>query len=48
MSQHDHGHVVMPAIPAPPLIVIQAELLLELLIVLLDLPAALHQPDQPA
>src|SRR5471032_2213934 len=39
MGQHDQRHVVMPAAPTEPLIVIQPEFLLELLIVLLDLPA---------
>ena len=38
MGQHDQCHVVVPAAPAAPLIVIQPEFLLELLIVLLDLP----------
>ena len=46
MGQHDQCHVVVPAAPTAPLIVIQTEFLFKLLIVLLDLPACfgdLHQ-----
>ena len=48
MRQHDQRHMVMPAGPVPTLIVIQPEFLLELLVVLLDLPPAFRQPYQAA
>ena len=38
-SINDQGHVVMPSAPTAALIMIQAEFLLELLIILLDFPA---------
>jgi hypothetical protein len=41
MGHHHQGDVMMPAVPTAAFIVIEAELLLELLIVLLDLPARL-------
>ena len=41
VGQHDQRHVVVPSAPTAALIVIQPEFLLELLIVLLDLPSAL-------
>ena len=46
MSQHDQGDVVMPAQPGPPFVVVQSQLLLELLVVLFDFPAALRQSHQ--
>ena len=38
----------MHAIPAPPLVVVQATLALGILVELLDGPAAMRQFDQPA
>ena len=47
MREHDHRYVMVPALPVATLIVIQAEFFFELVIVLLDLPAALDQPHDP-
>src|ERR1700691_296905 len=41
MCQHDQGDMMVPPCPIAALVVIHAQFLLELLIVLFDLPAAL-------
>ena len=48
VSHHHQCEVMMPAVPSAGFIVIQAELLLELLMVLLDLPARLGHLHQTA
>ena len=45
MRHHDHGYVVMPALPIATFIMVQAEFLFELMIVLLDLPTTFDQAD---
>src|SRR5215831_4150066 len=46
ISEHDPREMPMQAIPAPPLVVVQATLALGVLIELLDGPAAVGQLDQ--
>jgi len=46
VSQHDQRRVVVPAGPASPLLMIEPQFLLQLLIVLLDFPAALRESHQ--
>src|SRR5215470_5449233 len=48
IGQHDQREMPMQAIPAPPLVVVQATLALGVFIELLDGPAAMGQLDQPA
>ena len=48
MRDHDHGHMVMPALPVAAFVVIQAEFFFELVIILLDLPAAFDEPYDTA
>ena len=40
MSIHDEGNVLVPSLPYTPLVLIQSEFFIELLVVLLDFPAA--------
>src|SRR5450756_2833458 len=47
-APHHERHMMVPAIPASPFVVIQAELFLELVVVLFDFPPALDDPYQPA
>ena len=44
--QQDQGHVMMPANPGSSLEMIEAQFVLELLIVLFDPPSDLSIPDQ--
>ena len=46
MRQHDQRHVVMPSAPTPALIMIKSEFLLQLLVVLLDLPSRFGDLNQ--
>src|SRR3954466_4389372 len=46
LRQQGHGGVVVPAAPAPDLVVVEPQLLLGLLDGLLDWPAQAQQPDQ--
>ena len=48
MRQHDERDMVMPADPATAFVMIQAELVLQLLVVLLNRPAALGHAHQAA
>ena len=48
MCQHDQSDMMVPPCPIAAFIVIQAQFLLELLIVLFDLPAAFDDAHQPA
>ena|SRR6516162_4541896 len=48
IREHDQCEMPMHAIPAPPLVVVQATLALGILVELLDGPAAMRQFDQPA
>ena len=41
VGQHDHGRVVVEAPPEAPLVVVQPQFLLHLLVTLFDLPAML-------
>ena len=43
MRDHDHRHVMVPALPIAPFIVIQAEFFFELVIILFDLPTAFDE-----
>ena len=47
VGQKGQAHVVVEAAPAPPLEVVQPQLLFELLVALLHRPAALPQPHRP-
>ena len=47
MRQHDQGDVVVPACPVAAFVVIEPQFLLELLIILRDLPAAFDKAHQP-
>src|SRR5450759_3136918 len=48
VGEHRERRVMMPAGPGPSLIVSEAEFFLELMVVLLDRPAALRQAHQSA
>ena len=44
MRDHDHRHMMVPPLPVAAFVVIQAEFFFELVIILLDLPAAFDEP----
>ncbi len=46
MRHHHQCDVMMPPLPVAPFVMIQTQFLLELLVILLDFPAALRQTDQ--
>src|SRR2546425_10608593 len=46
IGQADQGHLMMPALPAAPFVMIHSQFFFELLIILLHPPAQLRQSDQ--